>query len=166
MATKQNANLQGFSVRDAVAQDVGLILEFIRALAVYEKMEDQVEATEEGLRIALFEKHGAEVIIGEEKGKAVAFALYFQNFSTFVGRANLYLEDLYVKPEYGGKGYGRAMFQHLASVAVQRGCQRLDWWCLDWNESAASFYKKLGAVPMEEWTVYRLQGKALKKAAQ
>lgn len=165
MANELQSAMPGFGVRYATQQDAALVLTFIKGLAEYEKMADQVEATEEGLRAALFERHEAEVIFGEVDGEAVAFALFFHNFSTFVGRANLYLEDLFVKPEHRGKGYGGEMFRCLARIAVQRGCRRLDWWCLDWNVSAVSFYKKMGAVPMDEWTTFRLQDAALQNLA-
>lgn len=152
-----------FTVRDAAQDDVPLILDFIRSLAEYEKLLHEVVADEETLRKSLFEKGQAKVLIGELGNEPVAFALYFYNFSTFLGKANLYLEDLYVKPEYRGRKLGRAMFEVLAKIAVQEACERLDWWCLDWNESSIAFYRRMGAVPMDDWTVYRLQGEALRK---
>lgn len=155
----------GYKIRQATVEDVPLILELIEALADYEKLLDEVVATEEGLEESLFEKKQAEVIILEEHGEGVGFALYFHNFSTFLGKANLYLEDLYVKPAYRGKGYGKALLSELASIAVNRDCERLDWWCLDWNQSSIDFYKSLGAIPMDEWTVYRVTGENLKKLA-
>lgn len=154
-----------FIIRPAVKEDCPLILSFIRQLAAYEKMADQVVATVEGLEQSLFIEQRAEVILGEYKGEPVAFALFFHNYSTFLGRANLYLEDLYVQDHCRGKGFGQRMLDQLAAIAVSRGCQRLDWWCLDWNQSSIDFYLKLGATPMEEWTVYRLQGDALAKRA-
>lgn len=147
--------------RFAQESDTPLILWFIRALAEYEHLADQVVADEATLKDQLFRRGGAEVLFALEDGKEVGFALFFHNFSTFLGRAGLYLEDLYVLPEYRGKGYGKALFRRLATVAVERGCGRMEWWCLDWNTPSIGFYKALGAQAMEEWTVYRLTGKAL-----
>lgn len=158
--------MENFTIRQATPEDSGLILEFIKALAVYEKMADEVVATEAGLRETIFEKGQAGVIIGEENGVPVAFALYFHNYSTFLGKANLYLEDLFVKESCRGRGYGKAMLQKLAAIAVQEGCGRLDWWCLNWNVSSVAFYKSLGAVPMDEWTTFRLEKDALANLAQ
>lgn len=152
--------------RFAQERDTALILWFIRQLAEYEKMLDEVVADEELLRRQLFEEKHAEVIFALEDGKEVGFALFFHNFSTFLGRAGLYLEDLYVCPEYRGKGYGKALLQKLAAIAVERGCGRLEWWCLDWNTPSIEFYKSLGALPMDEWTVYRMTGKTLTDMAQ
>ena len=149
--------------RQAQIQDVPLVLSFIRELAEYEKLLDQVVATEEGLRYWLFEKRSAEVLFLLEDGQEVGFALFFHNFSTFLGRAGLYLEDLYVRPAYRGKGYGKALIQKLAQIAVRRGCGRMDWWCLDWNKPSIGFYRSLGAVPMDEWTTYRLEGETLQE---
>ena len=157
-----DTKLEGFKLRYAGESDTALILDFIKELAIYEKMLDQVVATEEGLRDSLFCKKAAEVIIGEYEGKPVGFALFFHNFSTFLGQAGLYLEDLYVKPEMRGKGMGKIMLAFLAGLALERNCGRLEWWVLDWNEPSISFYKKLGAVPMDEWTVYRVTGNNLK----
>lgn len=147
--------------RFAQESDTRLILWFIRALAEYEHLADQVVADEATLKDQLFRRKGAEVLFALEDGKEVGFALFFHNFSTFLGRAGLYLEDLYVLPEHRGKGYGKALFRRLATVAVERGCGRMEWWCLDWNTPSIGFYKALGAQAMEEWTVYRLTGKAL-----
>lgn len=147
--------------RFAQESDTRLILWFIRALAEYEHLADQVVADEATLKDQLFRRKGAEVLFALEDGKEVGFALFFHNFSTFLGRAGLYLEDLYVLPEHRGKGYGKALFRRLATVAVERGCGRMEWWCLDWNTPSIGFYKALGAQAMEEWTVYRLAGKAL-----
>ena len=156
-------DIPGFAVRGAHEGDAALILEFIRALAAYEQMDDQVVATEAGLRDTLFVKRQAEVVIGELEGEPVAFALFFHNYSTFLGKAGLYLEDLFVKPAYRGRGIGRAMFTELARIAVSRGCERMDWWCLDWNERSIRFYEQMGAEAMDEWTVYRLNKAALAK---
>jgi len=152
-------------LRLAERKDVPLILEFIKELADYEKMLDEVVATEEILTESLFEKKAAEVVIGEYQNKPVAFALFFHNFSTFLGRPGIYLEDLYVKPEMRGKGIGKMMLSFLARLCVERKCERLEWWCLDWNEPSIQFYKKMGAVPMDEWTVYRVTGDALDQLA-
>ena len=153
--------------RPAVPGDEGLILSFIRALADYEHMSDQVVATPELLREWIFEKKKAEVIFAVAGGKEVGFALFFHNFSTFLGRAGVYLEDLFVLPRERGKGYGKALLKELARIAVERGCGRLEWACLDWNRPSIDFYtKKMHAVPMDEWTVYRLTGETLQKAAK
>ena len=147
--------------RFAKEEDCALILSFIRELAVYEKLEDQVIATEELLKEWIFEKQKAEVIFACENGKEVGYALFFHNFSTFLGRAGIYLEDLFIEPPYRGKGYGKATLKKLAEIAVSRGCGRLEWSCLDWNQPSIDFYLSLGAVPMEEWTVYRVSGDTL-----
>ena len=142
--------------RFARPEDAGLVLEFIRQLAEYEKMLPEVVATEQLLHRALFQDRRAEVIFALEDGVEVGFALYFHNFSTFVGRSGLYLEDLFVKPAYRGRGYGKALLKRLAKIAVERGCGRFEWVCLDWNQPSIDFYRSLGAVPQEEWTIYRL----------
>lgn len=159
-------NLQDFFIRFAVEEDTGLILRLIRELAAYEKMEDQVVADEATLRASLFEARRAQVLIAEYQGKPVGFALFFHNFSTFLGRAGLYLEDLYLCPEVRGKGFGRALFTALARLAVERGCGRMEWACLDWNHPSIRFYKAMGAVPMSDWTVHRLAGDALRALAE
>ena len=151
--------------RRAEEKDAALILRFIQELAAYEKLDGQVVATEELLREWIFEKGKAEVLFPVENGAEVGFALFFHNFSTFLGRAGLYLEDLYIRPEHRGKGYGKATLQKLARIAVERGCGRLEWSCLDWNKPSISFYLSLGAEPMEEWTVYRLSGEKLSRMA-
>ena len=152
--------------RFAAERDVGTILGFIRGLAEYEHMEDEVVATEALLREWIFEKKKAEVLLAAVDGEDVGFALFFHNFSTFLGRAGIYLEDLFVKPEQRGKGYGGALLRRLAQIAVERGCGRLEWSCLDWNQPSIDFYRGLGAVPMEGWTVYRLTGETLRAAAE
>ena len=149
--------------RNAEEQDCGKILYFIKQLAVYEKMEDQVVATEEILREWIFEKKKAEVIFGCLDGKEIGFAVFFHNFSTFLGRAGIYLEDLFVLPEYRGGGFGKAFLVKLAETALERGCGRLEWACLDWNVPSIEFYKSLGAVPMDDWTVYRADGETMQK---
>ena len=152
--------------RTATEADTGLILQFIRALAEYEKMLDLVVADEELLADQLFRKKNAEVIFAVEDGKEVGFALYFHYISTFLGRSGLYLEDLFVYPEYRGKGYGKAILKQLAAIAVERGCGRLEWACLDWNKPSIDFYLSLGAKQMGEWTVYRFSGESLKNLAK
>lgn len=152
--------------RFARKEDAALVLKFIRGLAEYEKMEDQVVATEELLRVQIFEEKHAEVLFVLEGEREAGFALFFHNFSTFLGRSGLYLEDLYVLPEYRGKGYGKGLLCRLAQIAEERGCGRLEWSCLDWNAPSIRFYRALGAVPMEEWTVYRLTGDTLHRLAR
>lgn len=155
------------SFRMAVPGDEEVVLMFIRALADYEHMLDEVVATPDLLREWIFEKKKAEVLFALEKGREVGIALFFHNFSTFLGRAGIYLEDLFVLPEYRGKGYGKGLLKKLASIAVERGCGRLEWACLDWNTPSIDFYtKRMRAVPMDEWTVYRLTGQTLEQAAQ
>ncbi|MBR5558810.1 MAG: GNAT family N-acetyltransferase [Oscillospiraceae bacterium] len=151
--------------RYAEPKDAALILQFIKELAEYEKMLDEVVATEELLRQWIFEKNKAEVIFVLEGDKEVGFALFFHNFSTFLGRAGIYLEDLFVKPECRGKGYGKALLKKLAQIAVERGCGRLEWSCLNWNKPSIDFYCSLGAVPMEDWKVYRVTGDTLRDLA-
>lgn len=152
--------------RTAERQDVPLILQFIKDLAEYEHMLDEVVADEATLEEWLFDKQKAEVIFVLEDGVEVGFALFFHNFSTFLGRAGIYLEDLFVKPEHRGKGYGKALLKKLASIAVERGCGRLEWWCLDWNTPSINFYLSLGAEQMSDWTTYRIAGETLKRLAE
>jgi GNAT superfamily N-acetyltransferase len=151
--------------RQAGEADLSLILHFIRELAEYEKLLGEVVATEETLREWIFEKGKAEVIFPLEGEREVGFALFFHNFSTFLGRAGVYLEDLFIIPEYRGRGYGKGTLKELARIAVERGCGRLEWTCLDWNTPSIKFYLSLGAVPMDEWTVYRVAGDTLKELA-
>ncbi len=158
--------MKQFEIRYATQKDTALILEFIKGIAEYEKMSDEVVATEELLNEWIFEKQKAEVIFAMEDGVEVGFALFFHNFSTFVGRAGLYLEDIFVKVEHRGKGYGKALLKKLARIAVERGCGRMEWVCLDWNQPSIDFYHSLGAVPMDEWTIYRVTGETLKKLAE
>ena len=151
--------------RYAERKDTALILQFIKELADYEKLLHEVVADEQTLEEWLFDKQKAEVLFVLEKDKEVGFALFFHNFSTFLGRSGIYLEDLYVRPEYRGKGYGKALLKKLAALAVERGCGRLEWWCLDWNRPSIDFYLSLGAEPMRDWTVYRIAGDALQHLA-
>lgn len=152
--------------RYAERKDCALILQFIKELADYEKMLDEVVADEKTLEEWIFEKQKAEVLFVMADVQEVGFALFFHNFSTFLGRAGIYLEDLYVRPEYRGNGYGKAILKKLASIAVERGCGRLEWWCLDWNRPSIDFYLSLGAEPMSDWTVYRIAGETLRKLAE
>ena len=147
--------------RFAKEDDCALILRFIRDLADYEKMSDQVVATEEILREWIFDKKKAEVLFVCEEEKEVGFALFFHNVSTFLGRAGIYLEDLFVLPEYRNRGYGKALLTKLSQITVERGCGRLEWACLDWNKPSIDFYKSLGAAVMDDWTTYRLTGETL-----
>ena len=150
-----------FSIRFAAREDIPTILGFIRALAAYEKMEDQVIADETLLETWIFEKRKAEVLLAFEGGTPVGFALFFHNFSTWLGRAGIYLEDLFVLPDYRGRGYGKLLLKRLARIAVQRGCGRLEWAGLDWNEPSIAFYTSVGATALDEWTTYRVTGDAL-----
>ena len=157
---------ESFQVRRAHVEDVPIILQLIRDLATYERAPDKVAATEEQLVDVLFgEKPAAEVLLAFEEGSPVGFAVYFYNFSTWLGRPGLYLEDLFVKPEKRGKGYGRALLIELAKIARDRGCGRMEWAVLDWNEPAIKFYRALGAQPMHEWTVFRLTREEISKLA-
>ena len=153
-------------IRFAQRSDVALILRLIKALSVYEKLEDKVVATEEKIDRALFgPRPYAETLIAEEDGEAVGFALFFHNFSTFLAQPGIYLEDLFVEPQHRGKGVGRALLARLAEIAVERDCGRLEWAVLDWNKDAIGFYERLGARPNDEWTVYRLSGEPLRSLA-
>lgn len=159
--------IENFYLRFADKRDTSLILDFIRELAEYENLSHEVVATEDDLMENLFGEHPyAEVVLGIYEEQPAGFALFFHNFSTFLGKPGLYLEDLYVKPDYRGLGLGSTLLAYLARLAVERGCGRLEWWVLDWNEPAISFYKKLGARPMDEWTVYRLTGEKLRDTAR
>ena len=154
------------SIRPATAADVPLVRTLIEGLAAYERLRHECHATDELLHAALFgERPYAEVVIAEQRGEAAGFALFFHNFSTFLTRPGIYLEDLFVRPEHRGHGVGKALLRHLASLAIARGCGRLEWAVLDWNENAIGFYRKLGAVPQDEWTVYRVTGDALNELA-
>ncbi len=152
--------------RWAQREDVPLILQFIKALAEYEKMSDEVVADEATLEEWIFDKGKAEVLLASAGGREVGFALFFHNFSTFLGRAGIYLEDLFVLPEARGRGYGKAILKRLAAIAVERGCGRLEWSCLDWNQLSIDFYLSLGARQMSDWTGYRMTGDVLTKFAE
>ena len=154
-----------FTFRYAKRDDISLILQFIKDLVAYEKMINEVVADEKTLEEWIFDKQKAEVIFAVVDDEEIGFALFFHNFSTFLGRAGIYLEDLFVKPEYRGKGYGKAILKKLAVIAVERGCGRLEWWCLDWNKPGIDFYLSLGAEPMDDWTVYRITGDTLSNLA-
>ena len=160
-----DTSLEGFKLKFAEEKDVPLILELIKELADYEKMLDEVVATEEDIYESLFERKVAEVVIGEYQNKPVGYIIFFHNFSTFLGRPGIYLEDLYVKPEMRGKGMGKIMLSFLAKLCIERKCGRLEWNCLDWNQPSINFYKQMGAIPMDEWTIYRVCDDALKKLA-
>jgi GNAT superfamily N-acetyltransferase len=163
---KSSTAIPEFAIKAAAEPDVPVILSFIRQLADYERLSHEVVATEERLRETLFgDKRYAEVLIGYYHDQPVAFALFFHNYSTFLGQPGIYLEDLFVVPEMRGKGFGHAMLVYLARLAKQRNCGRLEWWVLDWNEPAIEFYKKLGAAPMSEWTVFRVAGEELSALA-
>jgi GNAT superfamily N-acetyltransferase len=155
------------TIQPAQLSDIPVILQLIRDLATYERAPNDVTATEEQLRRVLFgERPSAEVLIAREGSAPVGFAVFFHNFSTWLGQPGLYLEDLFVKPEKRGKGHGRALLQHLARIAQDRGCGRMEWAVLDWNDPAIQFYRKLGARPMDEWTVFRLTGDGIAHLAQ
>ena len=154
------------NIRPAEPHEVGLVLDFIKRLADYEKCADEVVADEATLYHSLFVEHSAEVVFAEEEGTVVGFALFFHNFSTFVGRKGLYLEDLFVLPEKRGRGYGKALLKYLAKVAVERNCGRMEWICLDWNKPAIEVYRSIGAIPMDEWTVQRMDESVLTRFAE
>ncbi len=162
-----NNGPRNFEIRTARVEDVPIILQLIRDLATYERAPNEVTATEEQLVEVLFgPRPSAEVMLAFEEDTAVGFAVFFHNFSTWLGRPGLYLEDLFVKPEVRGKGYGRALLVHLAKIARERGCGRMEWAVLDWNDPAIQFYRKLGAKPMDEWTVFRLTSDGIAKLAE
>lgn len=160
-----STRIEGFKLRFADEKDNKLILDFIKELADYEKLLNEVVATEEILFDSLFVRKAAEVIIAEFNNEPVGFALFFHNFSTFLGRPGIYLEDLYIRPEMRGKGFGKTLLAYLAKLAIERNCGRFEWWCIDWNEPSINFYKNIGAIPMDEWTVYRVHNEALIKLA-
>lgn len=156
----------GLLIKYAEREDIPAISGFIRELAEYENMSDEVVADDKTLEEWIFDKKKAEVLLALSDGKEIGFALFFHNFSTFLGRAGIYLEDLYIKPEYRNKGYGKAILKKLAAITVERGCGRLEWSCLDWNKPSIDFYLSLGAKPMSDWTAYRLTGSTLADLAK
>ena len=158
--------MKAFNIRPARPDEAGVILDLIKQLAVYERCENDVVADEATIRQSLFVERSAEVVLAEEDGMVVGFALFFHNFSTFVGRKGMYLEDLFVIPEKRGLGYGKALLKYVAKLAVPRNCGRMEWICLDWNEPSLRIYRSIGAVPMSEWTVQRLDEQALKAFAK
>lgn len=158
--------MKAFNIRPARPDEAGVVLDLIKQLAVYERCENDVVADEATIRQSLFVERSAEVVLAEEEGMVVGFALFFHNFSTFVGRKGMYLEDLFVIPEKRGLGYGKALLKYVAKLAVQRNCGRMEWICLDWNEPSLRIYRSIGAVPMSEWTVQRLDEQALKAFAK
>ena len=155
-----------FTIRPARADETGVVLDLIRQLAAYEKCSDEVVADENTLHHSLFVEHSAEVLLGEEDGAVIGFALFFHNFSTFVGRKGLYLEDLFIIPEKRGRGYGKALLRHLARLAEERGCGRMEWVCLDWNAPALRLYRSIGAAPLDDWTIQRLDENAIRRFAE
>jgi GNAT superfamily N-acetyltransferase len=155
-----------FNIRPARHDEAALVLDFIKRLAEYEKCSAEVVADEATVYHSLFVEHSAEVVFAEEGGTVIGFALFFHNFSTFVGRKGLYLEDLFILPEKRGRGYGKALLKYLAKLAVERHCGRMEWICLDWNKAALKVYRSIGAIPMDEWTVQRLDEAALRKFAE
>ena len=157
---------QNFTIRKAERKDVALLLEFIKGIARYEKLEKEVIADLATLESEMFDHQRAEAVFAMVDGHEVGFALYFFNFSTFLGHSGLYLEDLFVWPEYRGRGYGKALLLHLAGIAREKYCGRMEWTCLDWNKPSIDFYLSLGAIPMSDWTVYRLDAKALENLAR
>ncbi len=158
------SGLGQFRIQPATVDDTPLVLKFIKGLAEYERLEHEVVATEEGLRNAMFgPKPSAEAVIGYSGDEPIGFAVFFHTFSTFLGSSGLYLEDLFVLPEWRGKGLGRQLLSYLAHVALDRDCQRLEWSVLDWNEPSIRFYRGLGALPQDEWTTFRLTGEALER---
>ena len=166
MATRTTRTAEEVHIRPATPDDAPLVVGLIHALAAYERLAHECVATEERVRESLFGPHpDAEVVIAEADGRAAGFALFFHNYSTFLAQRGLYLEDLFVYPEFRGRGVGRALLAHLARLSVARRCGRLEWWVLDWNEPAIRFYRSLGAAPMDDWTVYRLTGDALRRLA-
>ena len=155
-----------FQIRPAKETEAGLILEFIKKLAAYEKCSDEVVADEATIYNSIFVEKAAEVVFAEEDGVVIGFALFFHNFSTFVGRKGLYLEDLFILPEKRGLGYGKAILKYLANIAVERNCGRMEWICLDWNAPSLAFYRSIGAIPMDEWTVQRMNENVVKGFAE
>lgn len=161
-----STGIAGITVRSVREGEEGLVLHFIRAIAAYEKMSDCVIATEEGLQKAIFEQHACNVLFVEEKGEPVGFCLYFHTFSTFCGRTNLYLEDLFLNEEVRGRGIGRAVFRILMKIALAEGCERFEWACLNWNAPSIAFYRRMGASPMSDWTTWRMSAEDMRKQCE
>lgn len=159
-------NIDNLRLKKAKIEDTGLILELIKEIATYEKMIDQVVATEESLKESIFNKKEAEVLLVELNKEVIGYVLYFFNYSTFIGREGFYLEDIYIKEQYRKNGYGKAIFKVLGKIAYENGCERMEWACLNWNKPSIEFYKSLGAVGMDEWTVYRLTRDKIKALAE
>jgi GNAT superfamily N-acetyltransferase len=162
---EMETNIPHYKVRKAKPGDEKILCDLIKELASYENLLDEVEATEERIRETIFDKQYAEVLIGEYDGKPISYALFFHNYSTFLTKPGLYLEDIYVKPEYRQLGIGKLFFQILAKIAVERDCGRMEWTCLDWNEPSLKFYKKMGAMPKSEWVIHRVAGNGLQQLA-
>lgn len=165
METKISSKKDGFIIRPAQERDTALLLDFIKRLADYEKRLQEVVATEEDIKSVVFERKIAEALIAEHMGKPAGFAIFFYNFSTFLGKPGIYIEDLFVSPEFRGKGLGKLIFSFIARLAIQRNCGRVEWTVLTWNEPAINFYKKIGALPKNEWMLYKINGNALKELA-
>ena len=161
-----DTGIDNLKIRETNEKDCELILSLIKEIAEYEKMSNQVIATEETLLEYIFKNNRAEVVILELDKNPIGYALFFYNFSTFVGRSGLYLEDIFIKNEFRGRGIGKEVFKFLAKKAREEGCKRMEWVCLDWNEPSINFYKSLGAIPMDEWTIYRLNEKEIKKLSE
>ena len=161
-----DTSIRNFKIRETSEADIPLILSLIKEIAEYEKMVDEVIATEETLRESRFKNNRANALILETDNKKIGYCIYFYNFSTFIGKGGIYIEDIFIKKEYRGNGFGREIFKFLAKKAKEEGCKRIEWACLDWNEPSIKFYKSLGAVPMDEWTVYRLTEKEIIKLSE
>lgn len=159
-------SIDNLKLKRAKIEDTGLILDLIKEIATYEKMLDQVVATEESLKESIFNKKEAEVLLVELNKEVIGYVLYFFNYSTFIGRGGFYLEDIYIKEQYRKNGYGKAIFKVLGKIAYENGCERMEWACLNWNKPSIEFYKSLGAVGMDEWTVYRLTRDKIKTLAE
>ena len=159
-------SIDNLKLKRAKIEDTGLILDLIKEIAIYEKMLDQVVATEESLKESIFNKKEAEVLLVELNKEVIGYVLYFFNYSTFIGRGGFYLEDIYIKEQYRKNGYGKAIFKVLGKIAYENGCERMEWACLNWNKPSIEFYKSLGAVGMDEWTVYRLTRDKIKALAE
>lgn len=161
-----NTNIEKFKLRETVKEDAGMILSLIKEIADYENMSEDVIATEENLVQSIFVDKRAKVVIGELDGEVIGYALYFFNYSTFIGKEGLYLEDIYIKPQFRSGGLGKEIFKFLGKVAKENNCKRMEWTCLNWNKSSIKFYESLGAIPMDEWTVHRLNKAEIDRLAK